>query len=352
MEQLNIILFVSGFAIAIIAVTIMLIKYMKGKGISYVAIFLVIIGFVTLGAGFWVTNEQNNSSNTTVAKSTNSKGTTTANPTTTTKEANTSTVANTSKEVAFDPTGSAVPTSSMDTWGNVTYLDADGSKAYGGLLFTPDGIRYHVSTEGAIVGISDGKTYADGKHYKEYAYSNTNSGGIIYVVESNFSTKDETHADQNKDLGTGKVEQYPPNSGYDMKYIDFIYKYIPVSKPKSTIKNNFLSGIYAGKEDKILDAKTTMSIKIIDDKLLDFKCSYIAGMDSLYGYKIESLGKNAYKLYLYTARVKADTNGGGVTISDEPLKRTFLIYMKSKDSFDIVFTSDDIKRTSINMNKQ
>ncbi|MBZ9633387.1 hypothetical protein [Clostridium sp. FP1] len=95
-----------------------------------------------------------------------------------------------------------------------------------------------------------------------------------------------------------------------------------------------------------------MSINILDDKLLDFKCSYITGMDSIYGYKIESLGKNAYKLYLYPATIKANTNGGGTTIADDPIKRTFIIYMKSKDSFEVVFIDDNVNRASITMNKQ
>ena len=72
----------------------------------------------------------------------------------------------------------------------------------------------------------------------------------------------------------------------------------------------------------------------------------------MYGYKLEPLGKNAYKLYLYPASVKADSNnGGGVTIADDPLKRTFLIYRTGQDSFDMVFTSDSALRTSVSMNR-
>jgi len=44
-------------------------------------------------------------------------------------------------------------------------------------------------------------------------------------------------------------------------------------------------------------------------------------------------------------------DGGGVTIADDPLKRTFLIYRTGQDSFDMVFTSDSALRTSVSMNR-
>jgi hypothetical protein len=340
MEQLDIILFLSGFAIAMISLTIMMTKAVRGKKIGIVIPFITIIGLASLGTGIWLKIQNKDSINAVVA---NKFHTTVINAVNNSKETNKI------KDAIFDPNGSILPKESMDMWGNKTIIDADGSKTFGGLIFTTEGIRYH-KTDSAVVAIPDSHKYPDGKHYKEYTYSINNLDGTIYVTESSIVTKDETHTDQDKALKE-KLERYPPNSGYEMNYIDFIYKYIPISKPKNTIKNDFLSGNYVGKEEEILKTNTTISINILDDKILDFKCSYISGIDSTYGYKIESLGKNAYKLYLYPATIKADTNDGGTTIADEPIKRTFIIYMKSKDSFDIVFTTDDIKRVSINMNK-
>lgn len=344
MEKLNILLFGGGVVVAIVILIIMYIKLDKGKKIGFILPFIVVIAVAAMGSGVWLTIQQYNPSSTT---DTNNSNTTT----TTNNGADTATVSNQIDTATFDANGSVVPKESMDMWGNKTIIDADGSIDLGGKLFTPQGIRYRIS-DGAYVAIPDSNSYSDGTHYKEYGYSISNVDGTIYVTESNIANKNENASDSDIDLGTGKLEQYPPNSGYEMKYIDFVYKYIPVSKPQNTVKNDFLNGFYIGKQEQILETKTTMYINIVDDKLLEFNCTYIANMNSTYGYKIESLGKNAYKLYLYPATINADTNGGETVIADEPLKRTFLIYMKSKDSFDIVFTSDDIKRTSISMNRQ
>jgi len=46
-----------------------------------------------------------------------------------------------------------------------------------------------------------------------------------------------------------------------MEKIDFLYKYIPVSNPKNTVKNDFLSGDYFAKEVTPLATKTTMTLK-------------------------------------------------------------------------------------------
>lgn len=351
MEQLNIILFAIGFVLSIIVLIAMLIKTTKGNKIGFLLPLVLIIGLVSLGSGVGMTIGQKKSSSNVIATNTNENNNTdTSNGTS--ALANSGAETKQTNDAAFDANGSVVPKKSIDMWGNETIIDADGSKSVGGILFTAQGIRYRISSEGAIVEIPTGKTSEDGKNYTQYTYLINNLNGDIWVTSANLAFKDENESDQVKDLGGGKVEKYPPNQGYEMKYIDFVYKYIPVSKPKNTVRNNFFSGNYGGKQENILEAKPTMSINILDDTLLDFKCIYMADMDSMYGYKIESLGKNAYKLYLYPAKVKADTNGGGVVIADEPLKRTFIVYMKSKDSFDIVFTSDDIKRVSINMNKQ
>ncbi|MGV8980537.1 hypothetical protein [Clostridium sp.] len=352
MVNLNIILFCIGFVISVVALIIMLVKSMKSNKMGFMIPFVLIIGLASLGSGVWITIKPINSINSTVVNNPNIS-TTKSKPTVSTINKSTAkvstSVAKENKNAPFDAKGSVVPIISYSELGNYKCtLDADGSKELNDGHYTPEGIRF---TNGGKVAISDGKTYEDGKHYTQYWYSIDNVSGAINVLESNLATKDEFRYDMH-DLGGGKSEDYPVDSGYEMKYIDFIYKYIPVSKPKTTIKNNFLSGSYFGKQEKILETTTTIAIKIIDDKLVDFKCRYIAGMDSIYGYKIELLGKNAYKLYLYPTTTKADTNGGGTTIFDEPLKRTFIIYMKSKDSFDIVFIADDVGRASVNMKRE
>lgn len=79
--------------------------------------------------------------------------------------------------------------------------------------------------------------------------------------------------------------------------------------------------------------------------------SLVSGLPGLTKYKLEPLGKNAYKLYLYSATVKADNNGGGTFVSSDPMKRNFLIYMNSKDSFGLVFFDDKLQRRDLKMQK-
>lgn len=350
MEQLNIILFGSGFIIAIIALIIMMIKALKGNKVGLLLPLILIIGIGSIGSGIWLIIQQNSQVNTTVANNSNNTNTTVTNSSTGTNQV---------KEITFDANGSVVPKTTTDEWSRKIITDADGSKTVlqdGGrdcINITPNGTRiFQPSGAGVVVQIPENKSNPDGKLYTQYGYGKDDILGEIHITKGIEAVSNETSPNSKSIPGDDKEETYNTGSKEDIKLIDFVYQVLPSIKPKNTIANNFLSGNYVGKEEKVLSTNTTMSINILDDKLLDFKCSYISGMDNIYGYKIEPLGKNAYKLYLYPATIKADSNGGGVTIADEPIKRTFIIYMKSKDSFDIVFTSDDIKRASINMNKQ
>lgn len=166
-------------------------------------------------------------------------------------------------------------------------------------------------------------------------------------------TTNENSVYANKYLDGGKTYTYDGNSEYNMSSIDFIDKYIPVSNPSKTVNNDFLSGSYYCNEVTPLATNTTASLKILDNKFLEFQSSYVSGVNGMYAYKLEPLGKNAYKLYLYMINAKADSNNGrGVTISNDPLKRTFLIYRTGQESFDLVFISDKIARTSLRMQRE
>lgn len=346
MEQLNVILFGVGFAIIISAFIITLIKVIKKSKMGFVVPILIIIGLASAVTGVWMTLQTNNP----ISKLANSSGN---------NNSASSSTNNTVKEDKFDPNGSLEPKTVVNSSYAKTITDADGRKTIVSsngetpINYDQSGIRfYKTSNEEVVVQVPENKATAEGKWYKNYDYSKDNLNGYIYISEGDKVVPDETTVGA-KDVQGGqyKSEEYNQGSTNDMSQIDFVYKMLPDVSPKSTVANNFLSGVYVGKEEKIMSTNTTMTINILDDKLLEFKCSYIAGMDSTYGYKLEPLGKNAYKLYLYTATIKADSNGGGTTISDKPLKRTFLIYRKSKDSFDIVFVDDNINRMSVSMNK-
>jgi hypothetical protein len=354
MDNINIILFAIGFVVAIITLIIMLVKTIKGNKVGFLLPFILIIGMSSIGSGVWLTIQQNNQSNT---KSTTAQSN--SNSTATNKdEANVSTeTKQTQKEVVFDANGSVVPKITEDEWSRKIITDADGSKTIlegegkSYINIAADGTRFFTpaSSQG-VVQIPQNQSTADGKVYKQYNFFRDSILLKITMTESNQAVPNETKIDS-KDLPSNKDkrEDYEITNSNDMRLIDFIYKVMPDVKPKNTIANNFLNGTYVGKEEKILDNQTIMSMEIIDDKLLKISSKYISNIsDKTYGYKLELLGKNAYKLYLYPT-IKDEK---GFFITDKSSKRTFLVYMKCKDSFDIVFIDDNVNRVSVNMNKQ
>lgn len=99
------------------------------------------------------------------------------------------------------------------------------------------------------------------------------------------------------------------------------------------------------------ETNTLFLMTITNDGFVTVNTDLMNGLPYLAKYKLESLGKNAYKLYLYPANVKATSNGGGTTVSEDPIKRNFIIYMDSKNSFDIVFFDDKLQRRDFKMQR-
>ncbi|CDX04904.1 Hypothetical protein DPCES_5018 [Desulfitobacterium hafniense] len=252
------------------------------------------------------------------------------------------------KSAPFDPKDSVVPI--ID---NNDIIDADGSKVIGYDLFiTPEGIRYHVKwvTLTAMVSVPQGKTSSEGTHYKNYELSHYSFTDLL--TEYDFVAKDEY--DMYEDYTLHESKSYDYDKDTFKNNMDFIYKFIPVNNPNTTVKNDFLNGTYYYKEVTPLEVRTHVTLTLLDDQFLEMDNAYTSDIKGLYGYKLEPLGKNAYKLYLYPASVKATTNqSGGVSLASDPLKKTFLIYRTGSDTFDLVFIGGDDKpqRISLPMSK-
>lgn len=357
--NVNTILFFAGFAVSIIALLLMLIKVMKGKKVGVIALVILTIGIVVLGLGVWKEIQQRNNPNNSVAAGmTNNTGKTAKtsdNKLTNSKEADTNKTSE-NKNAVFDANGSVVPQVTESKDGYKVITDADGSKAVfaegiaSSLNISSDGTRFYKPANGtAVVQIPQNEANSQGKVYKRYGFERDSLQ--VYMSQTKDVVFDEFEEKSNNiPSNEDKNEEYNTDTYKDMSPVDFVYRVMPdVKVPKNTIENDFLSGTYVGKKQSVLSSDTIMSIKIVDDKFLELQCSYIYNMNANYGYKLECLGKNAYKLYLYPAQF--DRSGKEVTISDKPVKRTFIIYMKSKDSFDIVFINDSINRVSVSMNK-
>jgi len=188
MEYLNMILSGAGFVITAIASIVLLIKFAKASKIGFIFPLLLIIGIVSLVSGLLIPIKSD--TNAVTANSAHSSPTTTTNQ----AQVTPSTKTNQIKITPFDPNGSVVPKESTDVYGNQTIIDADGSKAYNYLLFTPEGIRYLIKPGDLVpeVYIPDGKSDANGKHYKSYDYSSNIMDGTVTVVESNLAIAGDT----------------------------------------------------------------------------------------------------------------------------------------------------------------
>lgn len=270
---------------------------------------------------------------------------------------------NTQKPVTgFDSAGSVRPKvyyPLLKSWGDKgerIYTDADHTKTYVDGAYTvvmlPEGMRASITDDdGASVYIPE-TGRRDGKQmFTDNNYSISDIDGAIYVdIMKGVTFDDQYHV-------SGKTSEQIQSFAADdsrakMSYIDYIYSKWPLQKPKKVVDNLLLIGQWKH-ESKDLLGNTSIPIKMsfTKDGFVTMTSSLINELPGLAKYKLEPLGKNAYKLYLYSTTVKADSNGGGTFVASDPIKRNFLIYMNSKDSFDVVFFDDKLQRRDMKMKR-
>lgn len=234
------------------------------------------------------------------------------------------------------------------------YQDADGTIYRNMTMVNPDGVMMGTkSIDEAIVASpidnpnNDEFAYYQGYHYYKGSYHFT-------VSEANFKYGSrDAAAPYYKEYIPLKTEEY---SNMDMQLYDFIYKFMPLQFPDEDkiVEVPLLEGEWVAYEDTIMEgSKVLAKMDFSNDGFLLMENNIVNTNEipSNIHFKLEHLDENSYKLYLYHATIKADSNGGGITISEEPSKRNFIIYVTSEDAFELVYYDYDLKRNSITMNR-
>ncbi|EST11997.1 hypothetical protein [Sporolactobacillus laevolacticus] len=331
-------------------------KNKKGGAAKIFLVFIVGIAFICSGAvvylksPFFLKNLSQATRNTLKHKSENSA------------QQNSNRI-NTQKPVTgFDSAGSVRPKvyyPLLKSWGDKgerIYTDADNTKTYVDGAYTvvmlPEGMRASITDDdGASVYLPE-KGYRNRKRmYTDYNYSISKIDGAIYVdILKGVTFDDQYH------VGGKTSEQIQSFAADDsrakMSYIDYIYSKWPLQKPKKIVDNPLLVGNWKYESKDLLDnTHTLIQMSYSKDGFVTIDTSLINGLPGMAKYKLEPLGKNTYKLYLYPTTVKADSNGGGTFVASDPIKRNFLVYMNSKDSFDLVFFDDKLQRRDLKMQR-
>lgn len=232
------------------------------------------------------------------------------------------------------------------------YQDADGTVYKNMTMINPNGVMMGFSDITVALVASpienqnnDGFTYYKGYYYYKGSYHFEVSEGT-FKYESR-----EAAAPYFKGFTPDKTEQY---SSMDMKLYDFVYKFMPVQFPQEEklVDVPLLKGEWASFEDTIMDGpKLLAKLNFFEDGFLLME-NHIVNSNEIpdnMQYKLEQLDENAYKLYLYS--VTGTGNDGGYTASLEPAKRNFILYVTSKDSFELVYYDQNLTRNSITMNR-
>ncbi|MBT2639836.1 hypothetical protein [Bacillus sp. ISL-39] len=232
------------------------------------------------------------------------------------------------------------------------YQDADGTVYKNMTMINPDGVMMGFSDITVALVASpvdnpnnDGFAYYKGYYYYKGSYHFEVSEGT-FKYESR-----EAAAPYFKGFTPDKTEQY---SSMDMQLYDFVYKFMPVQFPQEEklVDVPLLIGEWASFEDTIMDGpKLLAKLNFFEDGFLSMENRIINSNEipDNMQYKFEQLDENAYKLYLYP--VTGTGHDGGYTTSLEPAKRNFILYVTSKDSFELVYYDQNLKRNSITMNR-
>lgn len=269
-------------------------------------------------------------------------------------------------QAAFDPNGSVRPKIVTDKFSKDltdAIIDADGTEtflddstvpyafvvrpdkiAYGYYVF--EGEDYHPKGADLFLYIPDGTTIAGKGHgckQDEFMYDPVSDNAFVSQNEGYYtdgltykSIPDSPSKLQNLD-----VNSINPHS--------FLEQMLPENTPAKTVENHILNGAYKYVDQQIVNSTTPITMNF-QGNTVDFCCDYL-DMNGSYVFKLEPLGKNAYKLYLYPKMDNVDDNGSkSASVSTNAEKLTFFIYMDSQNSFDFVFFTD-IHRNQVTMTR-
>lgn len=232
------------------------------------------------------------------------------------------------------------------------YQDADGTIYKHMTMINPDGVLmgFRGIGEGIVASPisnpnNDEFVYLEGYHYFMGSYTQ-----VVSEVVYQFNPED-VRAPYLKDFTTTKSEEY---SDLDMTLYDFVYKFMPLQSPDSSqiVEVPLLEGDWVAYEDSIINGQETLAkLNFSEDGFFSMENNIvdINEIPDSMQYRLEYLDDNAIKLYLYPVTgIKTD---GSFTVAEEPVKRNFILYITSEDSFELVYYSQALERVSITMNK-
>ncbi len=232
------------------------------------------------------------------------------------------------------------------------YEDADGTRYKNMTMINPDGVMMGFrSIDEAIVASpvanpnGDEFAYYQGYHYYKGSYYSAVSEALLKYPGS------ESAAPYYKGIEQSKTEEV---TGSEMGLYDFVYKFMPLQYPneEKLVHVPLLHGNWAAYEETIMDGPQLLaSMNFMDEHTLMME-NHIVNTNEIPGliyYELEQLDQNAYKLYLYEGFSDEEDN---LIPSDEPVKRNFLIYVTSENTFELVYYNNNLKRVSITMERQ
>ncbi|PKR77330.1 hypothetical protein CEY16_11390 [Halalkalibacillus sediminis] len=260
------------------------------------------------------------------------------------------------KAMEFEPGGTEYPIMIRDSDGDAQDIveDADGTTYFPMSMLTSDGVKLgYAGVSSSIVAFPEDEFKKDERYfYQTYIYF---KGGYVQSISENIvSYTDPLVPTYQLEVDSGiQEERY---EGLEMGLYEFIYEYLPVQEPEETVDLPLLEGDWISQDENLLKETNTLAKLSFDEEgflIMENNLINESEVPSVAKYELEPLDTNAYKLYLYPAQVKADSNnGGGVSVSEEPVKRNFLIYLTAEDTFELVFFDEKLNRQSVTMSRQ
>ncbi|UFT99286.1 hypothetical protein KO561_19270 [Radiobacillus kanasensis] len=234
------------------------------------------------------------------------------------------------------------------------YEEADGTLYKNLTMINPDGVMmgFRSIEEAMVVSQVENPNGDEFAYYQGYHYYKGSYHFVVSEALLKYNPND-IRAPYYKDFKSLKEETY---DSMDMELYDFIYKFMPLQHPKeeNLVQVPILDGDWEAYEETIMDGpQLLVRMSFSDDGYLALE-NHIVNADEIpdiMNYKFEKLDKNSYKLYLYPVTVDEEGDSVEPVVSEEPVKRNFIIYVTSEDTFELVYYDNNLKRQSITMKR-
>jgi hypothetical protein len=264
----------------------------------------------------------------------------------------------------FDPKGSVRPKTIKDNTvsGVEAVIDADGTETVlhsrfpYTLFISPDHsahVLYEFSGkenkpghEEMYLFVPNGKKVAGKGHgVTQYYFTRESGDEVVDQCDAYYTDKNDYVPTLNQ-----MTKAQTLNENW-MTCLDFVTYKIAPKNPKKTVVNHILNGRYKHTDSQIVGSTTPVTMNF-SGKDLTLRCDDL-NINGTYGYKLEPVGKNAYKLFLYNRSVVKNEDTGKYDkagYAGQPEGHTFFLYMDAQNKFDFVYFTD-LNRHSVTMTR-